>query len=223
MFQLLTPVQFGDSLTDTHASRTVTAQAYPSLAGNVRNDRYSLDGRLWVDSLPNFNSSLDFAVAGQTTSDLSRQVNQYAALPRLKSNDLVFINMGTNDGGAGIPTARSLANIESAIAQVKSLGVQNIAIFGVQERFDINHFNDGLRSVAAKNNASFIDTSLFLKGLPNNGTWDGVHLSPEANQRLGLVANIVLQVRSLSTAVREKIARAFRSSHDRATTKGAIG
>lgn len=171
---------FGDSLSAVKVTN-------PELAPYTINNRISENGILWVDGVRGASTSINFAVAGQSTRDLTTQVTQYRSQSRRVRNAVLMI--GTNDRWQNSSTVEALTNVRNAIAALRNVGVRKIVLVGVNPGltsvnspgFDIRSYNDGLSNISK---TKYIDPSRIVRDLKDNGTYDGVHYTPEANRNL---------------------------------------
>lgn len=184
---------FGDSLSDVQVRS-------PELAPYTKNDRISQDGRLWVDYVRGSSASRNFAIAGQGTADLRDQITRFAATQNRRAKTAVLA-IGTNDRWQSTTTVEALDNVRNAIAQLREIGVRKFVVLGLNNGlnpmsnpgFDIRAYNDGLSKLAG---TAYADPNRAIAGLPNSGTWDGTHYTPEANRAIGrLVGKILRRLR----------------------------
>ena len=132
------------------------------------------------------------------SSDNTRGVLQRIGEASRWNASKVFILLGTNDIGNGIPLSESMSNYRAIIGRIRELspgaGVYVQAVFPVDHKkladnarcrrrtaAAIRAFNDRLRTLADETGCEFVDTwGIFADGdgeMDGACTWDGLHLN----------------------------------------------
>lgn len=118
-------------------------------------------------------------VNGDTSADLLQRVHRVRAM----NPDRVYLLVGTNDCGWGLPPAEYRANLEALVAALRP--AELILITPTTSLFDtraIRPYAEAVRDLGRREGLSIIDFAAAIQD--SDYGWDGLHWNQQGHQRL---------------------------------------
>lgn len=176
------------------ASPQVTDPQAIAVVGDSNTEMDSSDfaaGRIGEDSWVSTVLAAGHEFAGGWAVAGSTSVDQAAGLEEVEGAQVLLVMTGTNDLAQGVPLEETAASLEAIVEEAPADRVVLLAIPPRDKETTptSGEFNQALEDLAESRGWEYFDALAFLRspegGFVQGMTEDGVHLTPEAQQRFG--------------------------------------